>query len=35
MFAQRRVYIIDHVVLWSQRQVKHLPPVWDILLPLA
>ena len=21
--------------MWSPRQVTHLPPVWDILLPLA
>ncbi len=27
--------IIDQVELWSPRQVTHLPPVWDLLLPLA
>ena len=34
-FDQRHVNIIDQVELWSPRQVTHLPPVWDILLPLA
>ena len=35
IFDQRRVDIIDKVELWSPRQVTHLPPVWDVLLPLA
>ena len=34
-FDQCRVDIIDQVELWSPRQVTYLPPVWDILLPLA
>ena len=34
-FDQRRVDIIDQVELWSPRQVTHLPPVWDLSLPLA
>ena len=34
-FDQCRVDIIDQVELWSRRQVTHLPPVWDLLLPLA
>ena len=32
-FDQRRVDIIDQVELWSPRQITHIPPVWDILLP--
>ena len=37
IFDQRRVLLdsIDHIELWSPRQVTHVPPVWDILLPLA
>ena len=36
MFDQRRLDIIDQVEHGrSPQQVTHLPPVWDILLPLA
>ena len=35
-FYQLRVDIIDQVeLLWSPRKVTHLPPVWDLSLPLA
>ena len=34
-FDQRRVDIIDQVEFRSSRQVIHLPPVWDLSLPLA
>ena len=34
-FDQSHVDITDQVELWSPRHVTHLPPVWDILLPLA
>ena len=36
IFDQRRLDIIDQVEHGrSPQQVTHLPPVWDILLPLA
>ena len=35
IFDQCRLDIIDQVELWSPRQVTHLPPVWDLLRPLA
>ena len=36
IFDQRRLDIIDQVEHGrSPQQVTHLPPVWDLLLPLA